>query len=181
MGPKAFEQAAGFLRIRGAANPLDASGVHPESYSVVRQMAKNLGCDVLQLVSNEEARMLLDVKDYVTDQVGLLTLNDIMIELAKPGLDPREAFDAFSFSEEIHSIEDLRPGMELPGLVTNVTAFGAFVDVGAHGDGLVHISRLADKFVNNPNNVVSVGQQVMVTVVDVDLERKRVALSMMGH
>jgi uncharacterized protein len=181
LGPKAFEQAAGFLRIRGAANPLDASGVHPESYSVVRQMAKNLGCDVLQLVSNEEARMLLDVKDYVTDHVGLLTLNDIMIELAKPGLDPREAFDAFSFSEEIHSIEDLRPGMELPGLVTNVTAFGAFVDVGAHGDGLVHISRLADKFVNNPNNVVSVGQQVMVTVVDVDLERKRVALSMMGH
>jgi uncharacterized protein len=181
LGPKAFEQAAGFLRIHGAANPLDASGVHPESYSVVRQMAKNLGCDVLQLVSNEEARMLLDVKDYVTDHVGLPTLNDIMIELAKPGLDPREAFDAFSFSEEIHSIEDLRPGMELPGLVTNVTAFGAFVDVGAHGDGLVHISRLADKFVNNPNNVVSVGQQVMVTVVDVDLERKRVALSMMGH
>ena len=181
LGPKAFEQAAGFLRIHGAANPLDASGVHPESYSVVRQMAKNLGCDVLQLMSEEDVRMLLDVKDYVTDHVGLPTLNDIMVELAKPGRDPREAFEVFSFSEEVHSLEDLRLGMELAGLVTNVTAFGAFVDVGVHSDGLVHISKLADKFVNDPNEVVSVGQQVMVTVVEVDLERKRVALSMMGR
>jgi uncharacterized protein len=181
LGPKAFEQAAGFLRIHGAANPLDASGVHPESYSVVRQMAKNLGCDVLQLMSEEDVRMLLDVKDYVTDHVGLPTLNDIMVELAKPGRDPREAFEVFSFSEEVHSLEDLRLGMELAGLVTNVTAFGAFVDVGVHSDGLVHISKLADKFVNDPNEVVSVGQQVMVTVVEVDLERKRVALSMVGR
>jgi uncharacterized protein len=181
LGPKAFEQAAGFLRIRGASNPLDASGVHPESYSVVRQMAKDLGCDVSQLMSDEDARTLVDVKDYVTDHVGLPTLNDIMVELAKPGRDPRDAFEAFSFSDEVHSLEDLRPGMELPGVVTNVTAFGAFVDVGAHGDGLVHISKLADRFVSDPNDVVSVGQQVSVTVVEVDLERKRVSLSMVGR
>jgi protein Tex len=180
LGPKAFEQAAGFLRIRGAANPLDGSGVHPESYAIVRQMAKDLGCDVSQLMSDEEARTLVDVQDYVTTLVGLPTLNDIMVELAKPGRDPREAFEAFAFSDEVHSLEDLRAGMELPGIVTNVTAFGAFVDVGAHGDGLVHISKMANRFISDPNEVVAVGQQVLVTVVEVDLERKRVSLSMVG-
>lgn len=180
LGPKAYEQAVGFLRIRGGTNPLDASGVHPESYSIVRQMASDLGCDVAALMSDEDARMLVDVQDYVTDAVGLPTLNDIMQELAKPGRDPREAFEEFSFSDEVHSLEDLRPGMELPGVVTNVTAFGAFVDVGAHGDGLVHISKLANRFVSDPNEVVSVGQRVSVTVVEVDLERKRVSLSMVG-
>ena len=180
LGPKAFEQAAGFLRIKDAANPLDGSGVHPESYSVVRQMAQNLGCDVSQLMSDEDARALVDVQEYVTNSIGLPTLTDIMVELAKPGRDPREAFEAFAFSDDVHSIEDLRPGMELPGVVTNVTAFGAFVDIGAHGDGLVHISKLASRFVTDPNDVVSVGQQVSVTVVVVDLERKRVSLSMVS-
>jgi protein Tex len=180
LGPKAFEQAAGFLRIRDAANPLDASGVHPESYGVVRQMAHDLGCDVAQLMRDEDARELVDIQDYVTDAVGVPTLNDIMGELAKPGRDPREAFEAFAFSDEVHAIEDLRTGMELPGVVTNVTAFGAFVDVGAHGDGLVHISKLANRFVSDPNEVVSVGQQVVVTVLEIDLERKRVSLSLVG-
>jgi uncharacterized protein len=180
LGPKAYEQAAGFLRIRGGANPLDGSGVHPESYGVVRQMAKDLGCDVSQLMSDEDSRTLVDVADYVTESVGLPTLADIMAELAKPGRDPRDAFAAFSFSNEVHSIEDLRQGMELPGVVTNVTAFGAFVDVGVHGDGLVHISRLANRFVSDPNDVVSVGQQVSVTVLEIDLERRRVSLSMVG-
>jgi uncharacterized protein len=146
----------------------------------VRQMAKDLGCDVSQLMSDEDSRTLVDVADYVTESVGLPTLADIMAELAKPGRDPRDAFAAFSFSNEVHSIEDLRQGMELPGVVTNVTAFGAFVDVGVHGDGLVHISRLANRFVSDPNDVVSVGQQVSVTVLEIDLERRRVSLSMVG-
>jgi uncharacterized protein len=180
LGPKAFEQAAGFLRIRDAANPLDASGVHPESYGIVRAMADDLGCDVAQLMSDEDARTLVDVKDYVTDFVGLPTLDDIMVELAKPGRDPREAFEAFSFSDDVHNLDDLRPGMELPGVVTNVTAFGAFVDVGVHEDGLVHISKLANRFVTDPNDVVSVGQRVSVTVLAIDMDRKRVSLSMVG-
>ena len=180
LGPKAFEQAAGFLRIRDGENPLDASGVHPESYGVVREMAKELGCDVTELMRDEDARSLVDVQDYVTEFVGLPTLNDIMLELAKPGRDPREAFEPFSFSDAVHTLEDLRAGMELPGIVTNVTAFGAFVDVGARGDGLVHISKLANRFVADPNDVVSVGQHVSVTVLDVDLDRKRVSLSMVG-
>ena len=180
LGPKAFEQAAGFLRIRGAQNPLDASGVHPESYAIVRAMAADLGCDVSQLMSDEDARTLVDVKDYVTDFVGIPTLDDIMAELAKPGRDPREAFEAFSFSDEVHTLDDLRPGMELPGVVTNVTAFGAFVDVGVHENGLVHISKLGNRFVTDPNDVVAVGQRVDVTVLAVDLDRKRVSLSMVG-
>ena len=180
LGPKAFEQAAGFLRIRGAKNPLDASGVHPESYAIVRAMAADLGCDVSQLMSDEDARTLVDVKDYVTDFVGIPTLDDIMAELAKPGRDPRAAFEAFSFSDEVHTLNDLRPGMELPGVVTNVTAFGAFVDVGVHENGLVHISKLGNRFVTDPNDVVAVGQRVDVTVLAVDLDRKRVSLSMVG-
>jgi uncharacterized protein len=180
LGPKAFEQAAGFLRIRDGDNPLDASGVHPESYGVVRAMAKDLGCAVAELLSDEDARSLVDVQVYVTDFVGLPTLNDIMAELAKPGRDPRDAFEAFSFSEAVHTLDDLRAGMELPGVVTNVTAFGAFVDVGVHQDGLVHISKLASRFVTDPNEIVSVGQRVSVTVLDVDLDRKRIALSMVG-
>jgi uncharacterized protein len=180
LGPKAFEQSAGFLRIRGGDNPLDGSGVHPESYGVVREMAKDLGCEVEEMMRDETKRAQVNVPAYVTDSVGLPTLKDIMEELAKPGRDPRDAFEVFSFSEEVRTIEDLRPGMELPGVVTNVTAFGAFVDVGVHGDGLVHISKLADRFVTDPNAVVSVGQHVLVTVLDVDLERKRVSLSMIG-
>jgi uncharacterized protein len=180
LGPKAFEQAAGFLRIRGAKNPLDASGVHPESYAIVRAMAADLGCDVSQLMSDEDARTLVNVKDYVTDFVGIPTLDDIMVELAKPGRDPREAFEAFSFSDDVHTLDDLRPGTELPGVVTNVTAFGAFVDVGVHEDGLVHISKLANRFVSDPNDVVAVGQRVDVTVISIDLDRKRVSLSMVG-
>ncbi len=180
LGRKAFEQAAGFLRINGAANPLDASGVHPESYHIVQKMAKDLGCDVNQLMSEENTRLLVDVRNYVTESVGLPTLEDIMLELAKPGRDPRNAFEAFSFSDEVRTIVDLRIGMKLPGVVTNVTAFGAFVDVGAHCDGLVHISKLANRFVSAPNDVVSVGQQVSVTVLGVDLDRKRVSLSMVS-
>ncbi|PZC47982.1 MAG: uncharacterized protein C1O27_000867 [Chloroflexi bacterium] len=181
LGPKAFEQSAGFLRIRGGDNPLDGSGVHPESYGVVREMAKDLGCEIEELMGDETKQAQVNVSDYITDSVGLPTLNDIMEELAKPGRDPRDAFEVFSFSDEVRTIEDLRPGMELPGVVTNVTAFGAFVDVGVHGDGLVHISKLADRFVTDPNAVVSVGQHVSVTVLDVDLERKRVSLSMIGR
>jgi uncharacterized protein len=180
LGPKAFEQAAGFLRIRDSNNPLDASGVHPESYGVVRAMARDLGREVAELMSDRDARSLVDIQDYVTDFVGLPTLNDIMAELAKPGRDPRNAFEAFSFSEAVHALDDLRAGMELPGVVTNVTAFGAFVDVGVHQDGLVHISKLANRFVTDPNEIVSVGQLVSVTVLDVDLNRKRIALSMVS-
>jgi uncharacterized protein len=180
LGPKAFEQAAGFLRIRDGDNLLDASGVHPESYDVVREMAKDVGCSVSELMGDEAARSLVDVQRYVTDSVGLPTLDDIMVELAKPGRDPRDAFEAFSFSEAVHTLSDLRPGMELPGVVTNVTAFGAFVDLGVHQDGLVHISKLANRFVTDPNDVVSVGQRVSVTVLEIDLDRKRVSLSMVG-
>lgn len=180
LGLKAFEQSAGFLRIREGDNSLDASGVHPESYGVVLKMAKDLGCGVEELMRDEVKQAQVNVRAYVTNSVGLPTLKDIMEELAKPGRDPRDAFEVFSFSEEVRTIEDLRPGMELPGVVTNVTAFGAFVDVGVHGDGLVHISKLADRFVTDPNAIVSVGQHVLVTVLDVDLERRRVSLSMIG-
>ena len=178
MGPKTFEQAAGFLRIRESENPLDASAVHPESYPVVEAMAANLGCTVADLMSKAELRARIDLKKYVTDKVGLPTLNDIMAELAKPGRDPRQQFEAFSFAEGVHGISDLKVGMKLPGIVTNVTAFGAFVDVGVHQDGLVHVSELADRFVKNASDVVKVQQKVSVTVLSVDLDRKRIALSM---
>ncbi|MBW1828837.1 MAG: RNA-binding transcriptional accessory protein [Deltaproteobacteria bacterium] len=178
LGPKAFEQAAGFLRIRSARNPLDSSAVHPESYHIVEQMAQDLGCSVIDLTRDDGLRKNIRLENYVTDSVGLPTLQDIVSELAKPGLDPREAFETFVYAEGVNSIEDVKPGMKLPGIVTNITNFGAFVDIGVHQDGLVHISQLADRFVKNPADVVKLQQQVMVTVLDVDIARKRIGLSM---
>jgi uncharacterized protein len=178
LGPKAFEQSAGFLRIRGSSNPLDASAVHPESYPVVEALARDAGCSVGNLMSNEDLRKGIDLRRYVTEKTGLPTLTDIMAELARPGRDPREEFHAFAFAEGIEKMEDLRAGMRLPGIVTNVTAFGAFVDIGVHQDGLVHISQLANRFVKNTADVVKVHQQVMVTVLSVDLARRRISLTM---
>jgi uncharacterized protein len=178
LGPKAFQQAAGFLRVRGGKHPLDASAVHPESYSVVEAMARGLGCTVGDLMRDPELRRRIEPERFVSESVGLPTLQDILLELAKPGRDPRARFEAFAFAPGVERIEDLRAGMELPGLITNVTAFGAFVDVGVHQDGLVHVSQLADRFVRDPAEVVKVGQRVAVTVLDVDLARKRIALSM---
>jgi len=178
LGPKAFEQAAGFLRIRGGDTPLDASAVHPESYHAVSAMASDRGCTPGDLMGSEKLRSEIDLNSYVTEKIGLPTLRDIMAELAKPGRDPREQFEAFSFTEGINGIEDVKPGMILTGVVTNVTAFGAFVDIGVHQDGLVHISQLADRFVRDPAEVVKVLQRVTVTVLSVDLQRKRISLSM---
>ena len=178
LGPKAFEQAAGFLRIRDGQHPLDASGVHPERYDLVDKIAKDTGASVSDLMSDSAKRAKIDLKKYVTDEVGLPTLADILKELAKPGRDPRQQFEAFSFAEGVDKMEDLKPGAKLPGVVTNVTAFGAFVDIGVHQDGLVHISQLSDQFVKNPAEVVKVGQRVQVTVTEVDMARKRIALSM---
>ena len=178
LGPKAFEQAAGFLRIRGGKNPLDASAVHPESYPVVQAMAADLGYAVEDLMREETLRRKIDLSRYVTEKTGLPTLNDILKELAKPGRDPRQDFEVFRFAEGIERIEDLREGMKLDGIVTNVTAFGAFVDIGVHQDGLVHVSQLSDRFVKEPHQVVKVHQKVKVTVLAVDLERKRISLSM---
>ncbi|MGV8081155.1 MAG: Tex family protein [Syntrophales bacterium] len=178
LGAKAFEQAAGFLRIRDGANPLDASAVHPERYGIVDRMASDLGCTLADLLANAEVRKRIDLSRYVTAEVGLPTLNDILAELARPGRDPREAFEAFRFAEGIEKIEDLQPGMKLPGIVTNLTAFGAFVDIGVHQDGLVHLSQLADRFVKTPGEVLKVRQAVEVTVLAVDLERRRISLSL---
>jgi uncharacterized protein len=178
LGEKVFEQAAGFLRIRQAANPLDASAVHPESYPIVEKMAEDMGCSVKDLMNSAELRKQLDLKKYITDKVGIPTLSDIVAELEKPGRDPRETFEVFSFTEGVNSIQDLKIGMKLPGIVTNVTNFGAFVDVGVHQDGLVHISHLSDKFVKDPKEAVTVQQKVTVTVVEVDVPRKRIGLSM---
>ncbi|MGJ8649657.1 MAG: Tex family protein [Opitutaceae bacterium] len=178
LGPKAFEQCAGFLRIRDAQHPLDQSGVHPERYALVEQMAAAVGCQVEDLTKDSAARAKIDLKAYVSDEVGLPTLRDIMEELAKPGRDPRKKFEAFAFAEGIDKPTDLTLGMKLQGIVTNVTAFGAFVDVGVHQDGLVHISQLADSFVDDPNKIVKVGDTVKVTVTEIDLQRNRIALSM---
>jgi len=178
LGAKAFEQCAGFLRIHSAENPLDGSGVHPERYAIVEQMAKDCGCGVKELIENETCRQRIVVERYVTATVGLPTLTDIMAELARPGRDPRDSFTAFAFAQGVNSIDDLQPGMKLPGIVTNVTKFGAFVDIGVHQDGLIHISQLADRFVKDPAEVVSVRQQVMVRVLEVDQPRKRIALSL---
>ncbi len=178
LGPKAFEQAAGFLRIRGGRNPLDASAVHPESYGVVKTMAGDLDCTVDALMSRTDLRGGIELSGYVTDSVGLPTLKDIVAELARPGRDPRENFEIFAFAAGVDKMEDLSPGMKLPGVVTNVTAFGAFVDVGVHQDGLVHISQLADRFVRDPAEEVKVQQKVEVTVLSVDINRKRISLSM---
>ena len=178
LGAKAFEQAAGFLRIGGAKNPLDASAVHPETYSIVKDMAKDQGCSVQDLIADKATRDAIDLTKYITETVGLPTLTDIVAELDKPGRDPRPEFEVFSFSSAVHGIGDLKEGMKLPGIVTNVTKFGAFVDVGAHQDGLVHISQLADRYIRDPHEIVKVNQKVEVTVTEVDIKRKRIALSM---
>jgi uncharacterized protein len=178
LGDKTFEQCAGFLRIRNAKNPLDASAVHPESYSIVNSMARDLDCSVADLISNSMLREKIKLEDYVTDTAGLPTLMDIKAELSKPGRDPRKQFKLFSFAEGINAIGDLEVGMELPGIVTNITAFGAFVDVGIHQDGLVHISQLSDHFVKDPADVVKVHQKVKVSVLEIDIARKRISMSM---
>jgi len=178
LGPKTFELAAGFLRIRDGSNPLDASAVHPETYPIVDAMARDLNCSIQDLMRSEELRKKIDLNNYATDTVGLPTLKDIMAELAKPGRDPRERFEAFSFTEGVEKIEDVVPGMKLPGVVTNITAFGAFIDIGVHQDGLAHLSQLSDRFIKDPNEAVKVNQKVMATVLDVDVKRKRISLSL---
>jgi len=178
LGEKVFEQAAGFLRIRESDNPLDASAVHPESYQLVGKMAKKIGCSVKDLLSSEELRKQLNLQEFVTDTVGMPTLTDILNELSKPGRDPREKFELFEFDQNINHIDDLRIGMVLNGIITNITNFGAFVDIGVHQDGLVHVSQLADKFVKDPNTVVKLNQKVSVKVIEIDKERKRIQLSM---
>ncbi|MBM6961091.1 RNA-binding transcriptional accessory protein [Bacteroides caecigallinarum] len=180
MGAKAFEQCAGFLRIPGADNPLDNSAVHPESYAIVEKMAKDMKCTVADLIKDKELRAKIDIKKYVTDTVGLPTLNDIMKELDKPGRDPRQQIQVFEFDKNVKTLDDLREGMELPGIVTNITNFGCFVDIGIKENGLVHISQLADKFVSDPTTVVSIHQHVRVRVLGIDHERKRVQLTMKG-
>ena len=181
LGPSAFEQAAGFLRIQEGRNPLDGSAVHPESYPIVDTMAQDLKCSVTDLMSDEKIRGKIDLTKYVTEKVGIPTLTDIIGELAKPGRDPREKFENVEFAEGIEKLEDVQPGMTLTGIVTNVTAFGAFVDIGVHQDGLVHISELADRFVKNPGDVVKVHQKVTATVLDVDLKRRRISLSLKNN
>lgn len=178
MGDKAFEQSAGFLRIRAGANPLDNTAVHPERYVVVKKMAKDLKCNVEDLINNAHLRKQIELRDYVSDNIGLPTLQDILEELEKPGLDPRGAVQPFEFAEGVHTMEDVKIGMVLPGIVTNITNFGAFVDIGVKQDGLVHISQLANRFIKNPADVVSLQQKVKVKVTEVDLARKRIQLSM---
>ena len=178
MGAKAFEQCAGFLRIPGAKNPLDNSAVHPESYAVVERIAKDMKCSVEDLIKDKELRSKIDIKKYVTDQVGLPTLNDIMAELEKPGRDPRQAIKVFEFDKNVKTIDDLKPGMILPGIVTNITNFGCFVDVGIKENGLVHVSQLCRQFVSDPTTVVSIHQHVQVKVMSIDMERKRIQLTM---
>ena len=178
LGPAAFQQCAGFLRIHGAKNPLDNSAVHPESYSIVEQMARDSHCTVAELVAEKDRQKGIDINKYVTAEVGLPTLTDIMKELAAPGRDPREQIEEFSFSKDVHTIDDLVEGMVLPGIVTNITKFGCFVDIGVHNDGLVHISHLSDRFVRDPNEIVHLHQHVMVKVIEVDFERNRISLSM---
>ena len=176
-GDKAFEQAAGFLRIQDAENILDRSAVHPESYSIVTKMAENIGCSINDLVEKEELRKKIKLENYITENVGLPTLQDILSELSKPGRDPRKKFDFFEFDKDVHNIKDLKIGMILPGIVTNITAFGAFVDIGVHQDGLVHISQLANKFISDPNEIIKLNQKVKVKVLEIDIERKRISLS----
>jgi protein Tex len=178
LGPNAFLQSAGFLRIHNAKNPLDSSAVHPESYQIVKKMATESNCTVIDLISSEQLRKSINIQKYVDNKFGLPTLNDIIEELAKPGRDPRKEFEVFNFAEGINSIEDLIQGMELPGIITNVTKFGAFVDIGVHQDGLVHISQLSNSFVSNPADIVKVNQTVSVKVIEIDVPRKRISLSM---
>jgi uncharacterized protein len=178
LGAKAFEQAAGFLRISDAKNPLDNTAVHPEAYSIVLQMAKHLRCEIKDLITDKSLREKIDLKSYISEEVGLPTLKDIMEELEKPGRDPRQTIKVFEFAKDVFSIDDLKPGMTVPGIVTNITNFGAFVDVGVKQDGLVHISQLADRFISNPADVVKLHQHVEVKVLEVDVPRKRIQLSM---
>ncbi len=178
IGPKSFEQAAGFLRIRNAENPLDSSAVHPESYDIVKTMAEDLQCTIQELMNDPSLRKKIRLQDYVTDTIGIPTLEDILQELAKPGRDPRADFTYVQFSDKIQTIQDLETGMELPGIITNVTAFGAFVDIGVHQDGLVHVSQLSDAYVKDPNDIVKVNQRVSVKVLEIDLDRKRISLTM---
>ncbi len=178
LGEKVFEQAAGFLRIRESENPLDASSVHPESYPVVMSMAKKAGCTVAELIQNEELRKQIKLEEFITDKVGMPTLTDIMAELSKPGRDPRQKFELFEFDKNVNSMDDLKPGMILDGLVTNITNFGAFVDIGVHQDGLIHVSQMADRYVKDPNTIVKLNQKVRVKVLEIDKERKRIQLSL---
>ena len=178
LGPKSFQQCAGFLRIQGGVNPLDSSAVHPENYALVKNMASDLNTTVKELMGKAEIRQRIDITRYVKGEIGLPTLKDIMEELEKPGRDPRCIFEEFSFVDGITDISHLKKGMVLPGIITNVTAFGAFVDIGVHQDGLVHISALSDKYISSPHAVVSPGQQVKVIVMDIDMDRKRISLSM---
>ena len=178
LGPKAFEQAAGFLRIHNEKSPLDASGIHPESYDIVKKMARDKGITIKELMKNKNLVDTIDLTEYTTDTIGIPTLKDIAGELVRPGRDPRKNFKAFTFADNINDIKDLIPGMEVPGIITNVTAFGAFVDIGVHQDGLVHVSQMADHFVKNPGDIVTVRQHVYVTVLDMDIKRKRISLSL---
>ena len=178
LGNVAYQQCAGFLKVTNAKNPLDNSTVHPESYYIVEQMAKDKGCKVADLIGNKELLKTIVLQQYITSEVGLPTLTDIIKELEKPGVDPREQLEEFEFDAHVHTIDDLVVGMELPGIVTNITNFGAFVDLGVHQDGLIHISQLADKFVSDPNSVVHLQQHVRVKIIEVDLRRKRIGLSM---
>lgn len=180
LGPSAYQQCAGFLRIRDAKNPLDASAVHPESYAIVEQMAKDSGCTVKELMSSADKRKAIDIKKYVTEEVGIPTLTDIMNELEKPGRDPRAEIETFEFDPNVHTPDDLISGMILPGIVTNLTKFGAFVDIGVHQDGLIHISQMADKYISDPSEVLHLHQHVKVRVVEVDRKRNRIALSLRG-
>ena len=180
LGEKAFEQCAGFLRIRNASNPLDRSAVHPERYELVERMAKKVGASVAELVDNKELRTKINISDFVSPECGLPTLEDIMKELDKPGLDPRTKFEVFEFDKNVSRIDDLREGMILPGIVTNITAFGAFVDIGVHQDGLVHVSQMTDKFVKDPNEVIKLHQHVKVKVTEVDVKRNRISFTMKG-
>ena len=178
LGAKAFEQSAGFLRIRNSKNPLDNSAVHPESYHLVTKMAEDLSVDISELVGNKKKLQEIKLKQYTTEKTGLLTLKDILAELEKPGVDPREKISTFSFDESIREITDLKPGMRLPGLVNNITNFGCFVDIGLKQSGLVHISKLSNTYVNDVTQIVRLNQEVEVTVLEVDLDRKRIQLSM---
>jgi uncharacterized protein len=178
LGPKAFEQCAGFLRIRDGENPLDASAVHPESYHIVERMAQKTGLGLKDMIGRKDIRQLIDINEFTDDKAGIETLTDILSELEKPGRDPRQKFEEFEFSKDVRSIQDVRPGMELNGIVTNITAFGAFVDIGVHQDGLVHVSQMAERYVRDPNQVVKLNQKVRVKVLSVDLERNRINLTM---
>ncbi|MFZ4414861.1 MAG: helix-hairpin-helix domain-containing protein, partial [Bacteroidales bacterium] len=177
-GDKAYEQAAGFLRIRDAKNPLDNSAVHPESYDIVKKMAASLKTDIKELIENKELRDKIHPVDFVSGDFGLPTITDIIKELEKPGRDPRTKFDYFEFDRNVNSMNDLHEGMILPGIVTNITAFGAFVDIGVHQDGLIHLSQMADRFVRDPNEIVKLNQKVEVKVLEVDKDRKRIQLSL---